>query len=149
MIAGSGASSASVSPASASPLLLRCPQWASDVTPLPSLLESHIKLAKGPLPIGLQVEGAEKGVNGVVVAGLSRNGALAKDGRVKVSSISIGQNLILHKRSRNHIGTRRLSPSILLVVRIHSYFRLSQPLTFPSLWPTLDTCFEYRFREAL
>ena len=43
------------------------------------------QVAKGPLPIGVTVDGAEKGVNGVVVSGLSRNGALAKDGRVKVS----------------------------------------------------------------
>ena len=45
------------------------------------------QVAKGPLPIGVTVDGAEKGVNGVVVSGLSRNGALAKDGRVKVSEV--------------------------------------------------------------
>ena len=81
--ASSGASSPSPSPSSASPLLLRSPLWASDVVPLPSSLETHLKLPKGPLPLGLGLETVEKGVNGMRIATLTPSGAVARHGRVR------------------------------------------------------------------
>ncbi|CAL2032968.1 unnamed protein product [Caenorhabditis brenneri] len=83
MTSWSPCSTRSVSPCG-SPISLRG-SWAYDVVFLPTHLERTVKLQKGPLPLGIVLDGdKDKGVNGCVVKSICGKKAVALDGRIQV-----------------------------------------------------------------
>ncbi|RWS31496.1 multiple PDZ domain protein-like protein, partial [Leptotrombidium deliense] len=68
------------------------PSPSSLVMPVPSALERTIRLRKGSDPLGLTLELVDRGINGMVVKSLARNGAVHKDGRIQVGDFLIAIN---------------------------------------------------------
>ncbi|GMR37357.1 hypothetical protein PMAYCL1PPCAC_07552, partial [Pristionchus mayeri] len=67
--------------------------WAHDIIFLPSHLERTIKITKGPLALGLTVDGErEKGVNGCVVRSVCSKKAVGLDGRIQVGDYIVRVN---------------------------------------------------------
>ncbi|XP_065558725.1 multiple PDZ domain protein-like isoform X2 [Artemia franciscana] len=66
--------------------------WPLDIVPLPSALERTIKVKKGSDQLGISVEVVDQGVNGVTVTGITKNGAVWKDNRLRPGDYIITVN---------------------------------------------------------
>ncbi|XP_015791818.1 multiple PDZ domain protein isoform X2 [Tetranychus urticae] len=64
----------------------------SVILPLPSALERTIRIRKGNDPLGLTLELADRGINGLVVKALAHHGAIYKDGRVQLGDYLVAIN---------------------------------------------------------
>ena len=56
---------------------------ADDIPPLPKALDQKIRLNKDVEALGLQVEIEEGGLNGMIVRSLTKDGTLARDGKIQ------------------------------------------------------------------
>ncbi|XP_074598985.1 multiple PDZ domain protein-like isoform X2 [Brevipalpus obovatus] len=62
------------------------------VTPLPHALERTLRVRKGTDPLGLTLELADRGINGMMIKALNPIGAIAKDGRLRVGDYLVAMN---------------------------------------------------------
>ncbi|VDN59459.1 unnamed protein product [Dracunculus medinensis] len=91
MASWSPCSTRSISPCG-TPLQLKG-SWASDIVYLPHSLERTIKIAKGPLSLGLVLDAdADKGINGCKVKNICNKKAVGRDGRVQVGDYIVKIN---------------------------------------------------------
>ncbi|KAI1306510.1 Multiple PDZ domain protein [Halotydeus destructor] len=78
------------------PIEIRSPSMAylynACFMPLPLALEKQIEIAKGSDSLGLTLELADRGVNGMVVKCITASGAVARDGRIEVGDYLLAMN---------------------------------------------------------
>lgn len=67
-------------------------RWGSDLPPLPVALERTVKIKKGSDQLGIVIDVVDKGINGVIVRSIGRDGAVHRDGHIQTGDYIVSVN---------------------------------------------------------